>query len=222
MLRAVGVARPEHQNERFTGRLEARQHNLGRHADEPVLLLDIGHLHAGHVVGAAPAVKATVRRGGLQARRLHRCRHVGREGYAFGVGACLIVNDDRGDAVPGRHVLDADRPVLPQDCGGKALGSRCGQQAGLPQIVAAEPLVEQAQHHIVLDGGERRAIRRREGLPNMDRVSEVARIAQQVSCGDRRGIGRGDRRIQRMAVGEIDALIAHGGQRRRGGRRHGV
>ena len=62
MLGAVRIARPEHQHERPVRRLETRQDNVGGDLGEPVLLLDIGHMHAGHVVGARVAVQPPVRR----------------------------------------------------------------------------------------------------------------------------------------------------------------
>jgi hypothetical protein len=109
--------------------------------------------------------------------------------------------------------------VLAQDGGREALRPRRLKQGRLAQIVAAEPGVQQALGDVVLEA-HHCAVGAAQWRGHPDRIAEVAGVAQQVAGGDRRGIGRGDRRIERVAVGEVHALVADRRQRRGRLRRH--
>jgi len=74
------------------------------------------------------------------------------------------------------------------------------------QIVAAEMPVQLAQHHVVLEGGQRGAVHADQWRTGPDQVAEVPGIANVVAGSDGRRIHRGDGGIKRMAVGEIDAF----------------
>ena len=141
VLRAVRIARPEHQHERLAAGLEHRQHDLGGDVGEIVLLHDIGDRRAGRRGVAGLAVVAARRRrerqpGGGRARpsspatagcRLAACRSRHRRRWS----ARRCARCDRRSA-PGRACRSA--AVL------KPLCARRLQDRVLVEIVAAEVL----------------------------------------------------------------------------------
>ncbi len=107
MLGAIRIARPEHQNKRLIRRLEAREDHIRGDPSEPVLLIDIGHMHARHIVGARIAVQPPVRRDDRQSQGLDGLRDIRRQGNAVGLRqAGGIVDHDGSLPIPLRYILD--------------------------------------------------------------------------------------------------------------------
>ena len=119
-----------------------------------------------------------------------------------------LVVQDQGLAAIGRGggILDAGGPELADHRGLKALGAGPRDQRFFVQVIAAEFLVHFGQHRVVLKAGNRRSIAADHGCAGVDRVAEIAGVADVMAGGDGRGIHRGDGGKQRMAVGEIHPL----------------
>ena len=158
------------------------------------------------------------RKAGLGQRGLHFLRQRNAVLAAGGV-----VDHDRMQAVGAGLVgviEDQGRAELADRRRAEALVARHFQHGFLVQIVAAEMLVDIAQHRIDFEERRDGAVGVRDGIAGVDRVAEVAGIAEVVAGRHRRGVGRGEGREQRVRVPEIDALVADLGHRRRGLRRH--
>ena len=81
------------------------------------------------------------------------------------------------------------------------------------KVVTARVHVQLAQSLIVLQEGRHRAS---EGHSGIDRVAEISGITETVPGRERRRVGSGESREERVAVDEIHPLIAQPSQRRRG------
>ena len=114
---------------------------------------------------------------------------------------CLVA------VIAGGGILDAGWTGLSEDGGLPALGAGSGDQGGFSQIIAAEFLVHFVQHRIVFQKAQRRGFQADHGLADIERIAEIAGVADVVAGGDGRGVDRGDGGIERMAVGEINALL---------------
>ena len=100
--------------------------------------------------------------------------------------------------------------------GRKALRARHLQQRFFIEIVAAEMLIDIAQHRIVFDEGDDGIAGRRGRITSIDRVAESSGIAEIVPGRDRRSVRHGEGRKQRVRIFEIDALVADLGHGRCG------
>ena len=112
------------------------------------------------------------------------------------------------------------RAELADRGGAVALGAGDFQDGLLVDVVAAEMLVDVAQHGIGFDERRNGAAGRGNGIAGIDRVAEIAGVAEVVASRHCRGVGHGEGRKQRMRVAEIDALVADLGHRGRALGRH--
>jgi hypothetical protein len=76
----------------------------------------------------------------------------------------------------------------------EATGARRLQDGFFVQIIAAEMLIDVAQHRIVFDEGDDGVAGGRGGITGKDRVAEGPGIAQMVAGRHARRIGHGERR----------------------------
>ena len=112
--------------------------------------------------------------------------------------------------------------------GDKALPPRRSHQRLFPQEVSAEVGVQVSQDRVVLYKGRYRAgalaeiAARKYRVAGIDRVAEISGVSQVMAGGDGRGIGRGERGKQGVAVYKAHALGRDPVQRGRVGRIHGV
>ena len=100
--------------------------------------------------------------------------------------------------------------------GAETFGARHLQNSIFVEIVAAEMLVDIAEHRIVLDEGNDGAAGRLGRVAGVDRIRERAGVAEIMAARDRRSVGHGEGRKQRMRVLEVDALVANLGHGRSG------
>ncbi len=225
VLRGVRISRPEHQHERFSPLLELGEDHLGDGVGQELLLPNVGHPRPRRLAAARIAIvlrrrRLAVPRGRRRAaeRGGQRCgdRRIERDPFR---GSGPVVEEDRrrhlDRAITLRDVLNQRRPDLPDGRGAEAVDAGDGEQRLFAEVVAAGLGVELSQDLVVLDEG-RSALEDLRAV--VERVGEVAGVAQLVSRGERRGVGGGDRRIERVAVGEEDALLLQPDQRRRVGR----
>ena len=117
-------------------------------------------------------------------------------------------------------VEDQGRTDLAHRRSRETLFARQPQHGLLIEIVTLEMLVDVAQHGVVLEKGHDRVAGRRGAVAGIDRVREIAGIAEIVACRHRRCVGRCEGREQRMRILEVDALVAHRRHRGRRLRRH--
>ncbi len=97
-----------------------------------------------------------------------------------------------------------------------APGARHFQQGLLVQIVAAEMLVGIEDDRIGFEERGDGATRRPDRIAGVDRVAEVAGVAEIVTGREPGRIGGGKGRKQRVRITEIHALVADLGHCRRG------
>ena len=223
VLRAVRIARPEHQHERLVARLEHRQHDLGGDVGEIVLLRDIGDRGAGRLEVAGLAVVAARRRGAASGR-------------PAAVSASFIACDSGMPAVLPVGVVDDDgRARRCVRCGRtSASGRACRwRRCSKPWSRAASAgwcprrrncrrnarRCRPAPASLSMNGVTLPAARG-DRIAGKDRVAERAGVAEIMAGGQAGRIRHGEGREQRMRIGEIDALVAHGRHGRRGLRRH--
>ena len=126
---------------------------------------------------------------------------------AIGAGLVGVVENQGGAELADRR-------------GAVALAARHFQQGFLVQIVAAEMLVGIDDDRIGFEERRHGAVGGPDRITGIDRVAEVAGVAEVMAGRHRRGIGGGEGRKQRVRILEIDALVADFGHRRRGLRRH--
>src|SRR3977135_1507428 len=77
------------------------------------------------------------------------------------------------------------------------------------QIIAAEMLIDVEDNRIDFEERRDGAVRRPDWIAGIDRVAEVAGIAEVMASCHRRGVGGGKGRKQRVRILEIDALVAN-------------
>src|SRR5664279_4381792 len=94
------------------------------------------------------------------------------------------------------------------------------QDRVLVEIVAVEVLVDVEQHRVVLQERRHRAGGRADRIAGVDRVADVAGVAEIMAGRHGGGVGGGESGEQRMRVLEIDALVADRRHGRRALRRH--
>ena len=216
VLGAVRIARPEHQQERLVALLEHRQHGLRRNGREVILLDDVGDRRAGGGHIAGNAVGAAAGRRDRKARRLQPLRQIGRQRNALG-RAGGVVDDDGLLAGAFGRVEDQHRADLADRGGAVALVAGKLQDRRLVEIIAAEMLVDVAEHDIVFQKRRRSAAGARHRKAGIDRVREIAGIAELVAGRHAGRVGGGEGREQRMAVAQADAVArdrGHGRGRR--------
>ncbi len=218
VLGAVGIARPEHQHERFAARLEHRQHDLAGDVGEISLLVGIRNQRARRLGVAGLAVVAARGCYARKARLLQRGFHFVRKRHAV-LGAGGIVDHDRMQAgsVGAVGVVENQRWADLADCrGAEPLRARQLQDGLFIEVIATEMLVDIAQHCIVFDEGGDGIAGGRRAVTGEDRVAESPGVAEKMPGRHARGVGHGEGRKQRMRVLEIDALVADFGHRWRG------
>ncbi len=210
VLGAIGIARPENQHERLAARLEHRQHDLAGDVGEIGLLRDVGHRSARRLgvarLGIVAAGGCRQRKVGLGERLLHFVRQ-----RNAGLGAGGIIDHDRMQAgtVGAVGVVENQRRADLADRGGaEALGAGHLQDGLLVQVIAAEMLIDVAQHRIVFEERHDGIARGRGRKAGIDGVGEIAGIAEIVARGHRRSVGGGEGREHRVRILEIDALVA--------------
>ena len=115
-------------------------------------------------------------------------------------------------------IEDQNRADL-ADRGGAETGvARGREQRRLVEEIAAIVLIDAAQHRVVFE--RRRHAGIADVVAGINGVAEDAGIADPMAGRHGRGVRHGEGREHRMAVLEIDALIADCGHGRRGLRRH--
>ena len=220
MLRAIGVARPIDENEGLVALLEQWQRRLGRDFDEIILLLDIGGQgprlcrRTRALVGAAPRRLVGQTHGGDPRLDLIGQRDPGR-----GAGAVVHHDGIRNDALVapvGEVVEDQGGAELADGRGRIALGARRTQDRFLIEVIARKMLVHVAKHRVVFKEGRHAVARAGNGKASIDRIGEIAMVAGKMAGGEARGIGHGEGREDRMAVGEGHALAHQRGHGRGG------
>ena len=183
-------------------------------ATDEILLYGIGDPGAGRGGIPGRAIGAAARRDQRQARSLHPLDDLRRERNAA-IAPGGIVDDD-GFAAGALGVVEYQGGTELADRGGAvALFMGEPEHADFVQIVAAEMRIDVAQDRIVFNEWRHRAAGARHRPPRVDRVAEVAGVAEIVAGRHGRGIGGGEGGKQRVAVDERNALTR---QRRNVGR----
>ena len=198
MLRPVRVARPQHQHEGLVARLEHRQHGLGHHVGEVLLLIDVGDGGAGFIGIAGLAV--------LAARGCFHRQIGGFESFLDLVGkrdaeilavlrrAGLVVDDDRLRAAAFGVIEHQGRAEL-ADGGGGETGAPGGREDRfLVEIVATEMVVDVAEHRIVLQERRHRSMRGADWIAGIDGVAVDAGVAEIMAGRHPRGVRHGEGR----------------------------
>ena len=96
-----------------------------------------------------------------------------------------------------------------------AVGACHLQQRLLGQVVAVVVVIEVRQNRVIFDEGRVRPRSAAEiagveyGISRINRVAEVARVAEVVTGGDGGTVWSCESRKQGMAVYEIDSLVTH-------------
>ena len=215
VLGAVGIARPEHQDERLVALLEQRQHGPRRHRGKIILLHHIGGERAGRGHVAGGAVGAARRRGERQVRRLEPLRDLGGQRNALG-RAGGVVDQDRLRAGALRRIEDQRRADLADRGGAVALVAGELEDRRLVEVIAGKMLVDVAEHRVVFQKRRERIAGARHLEAGVDRVGEVAGIAEHVAGRHARRVRRGEGRKQRVAVAQAHAFARDRRHGRRG------
>jgi hypothetical protein len=179
VLAAVGIARPEHQHERLVACLQHRQHDLGGGVGHIGLLRDVCHRGAG-LLGIAYVAVITARR--CRERQIglgQGVLHFIRQGDAD-LGAGGVVDHDGVLAAIG-VIEDQGRAELADGGRAESLFPRHLQDGLFVQVVAAEVLVDIAEHGVVFEEGDDGVAGRYRTVASVDRVAEVAGIAEVVA-----------------------------------------
>ena len=143
----------------------------------------------------------------------------GREPDAARRSPVDVVEQHRLEPVACRVVEDQRRAELADRGGVVARVARRLEHRFLVEEVARVMFVDVAQDGVVLDEGRERGAGRRHREAAVDRVGEIARVAEEVPRGHRRSVGHREGREHRMAVAEEDARVP---QRRHGRGRVGA
>ena len=214
MLRSVWVARPEDEDERPVARLEQRQHNLGGDIDEVVLLRHIGDRGARGRRVAGFAVLAARRCDDRQTRRAERRLHVVGQRDTL-VRAGRIIHDDCRRAGAVGVIKNQRRAELSDRAGADPDGTRRREKRHFVEIIPAKMLVDIAENRIAFEEGRKAFTSSRHRKTGIDRVAEVAGVAQIMAGCHRRGVRRRESREQRVRIVETDSLVADRCHRRR-------
>ncbi len=106
-------------------------------------------------------------------------------------------------------MVEHERRTDLADRGGAiALRARQLQDGIFVEVIAAEMLVDIADHRVVLDEGDDGIAGGLDGITSEDRVAEGSGVAEKMPSRHARGIGHGEGREQRVRILEIDALVA--------------
>ena len=134
---------------------------------------------------------------------------------ALVVRARRVVDDGRVQAGPLGMIEDQDRPELAHRGGAEALCAGDLENRLLVEVIAAEVLVDVAEHGVVFEKWRHGRLRVGHGhrVARVDRVAEVAGIARIVAGREACRIGGREGREERVRVLEVDACVA---QRRHG------
>ena len=118
-----------------------------------------------------------------------------------------IVDDDGAIAVALRDVLNGGRSDFAHcGCDEPSL-SRGSEKRCLVQIIPIVVRREIAQQRVVFLKCDRRAVRTGDWIAGIDCVAEISGVSDVVAGCDGRGVHRRDRRIERMAVREINTVV---------------
>ena len=218
VLATVGVARPEYQHERLAALPEDWQHDFARDVGEIGLLCGIRHQGAGRLGVAGLAIVAARWRRERKTSLSKRGFHFVRKRNAI-LAAGGIVDHDRMQAIGANLVSVVEnqgRTELTQRRRAVAFRARHLQYGLFIQIIAAEMLIDVQNDGINLEKRRHGTVGVRDGITGIDRVAEIAGIAEVMASRHRRGVGGGEGRKQRVWIFEIDALVADFRHRRRG------
>jgi hypothetical protein len=180
VLRAVGVARPEHQKKRLVALLEHGQNDACGHRGEIILLHDVGvgRPRRAHIAGRAVC---PARRG--RERKVHRLQalgHFGRQRDAFGRAGC-IVDQNRLPAAAFGRVEDQRRAELADRSRAVALVASEFQYRRLVEVMAGKVRVHLTEDCIIFEERRRAVGGAGDFETRVNRIGEITGVAQHVA-----------------------------------------
>ncbi len=143
-----------------------------------------------------------------------RLLHIVGQRYARGAAGLVVDDDGLAGALV---VIEHQRRAELADRRGRVAGAARHLQDGLfVEIVAAEMIVDVAEHRIVFDERRGAAGSRADRITGVDGVAEDAGVAEIVPGRHARRVRHGEGGEQRVRIGEVDALVTDRGHGRRG------